>query len=836
MWSIVRRMGRSSLLLFSGIYLPITLPPLGFGRAFRPSAFQNRSSLGWALLGISLVISAGCGGDERDLNEDMGGGPVRVFAVGLRSLPEDMESLERFKASIHAIIDAEVRPHLATDRPNFLVFPENTGLLASFIGERGATGRSKTDSTAAFLELYSSYQDAIDYYVGIFGEDALPLGKRASMAPTDILMRSLLEVFAELAKETGAWVAVTYNIAETEEVEDSALAAMLTAGGEAPDGPVYRAKSAHLPNQTLIFDPEGELHSRHEKEYLVPAEESALQLDYGPLGNLGRARLPFGEVGVVISKDAWMPDVLDRLALSGVNLLLQPEAFSGWTIEHADDPSWSPDVVNEGGYAAVMKYAEFKANVLPCLSMNFFDLIFDCQSAVWVDPHLSDELKAFVGQDPMPGFGAVAPWVIDDPQTGSLDERRAILRAEGEKLLPGGSRENDYAYHTAFFDLDLGAPFPERSDGDVELLAPSDRGEQRRADAIRLGDGTAFVAFEDTRDGASAIYGLRIQKDGRVGEARKLVESRGRALRPRLAESDGAILLVFQDGERGERRIRFHRSKDRGESFDQGTSIAEGEVWVPAIASEGSKLTIAFVDMTSGASRVHLRESDDGGLSFGPIRALEPLEESTYDPRQNQWAPSVARSGDRTAIAFIGFHSFAWGVYAAFREPGEGPEAPFSQPVRVDDAFDAVEPIHSDPQIQLLGDGSVLLAHTDLRVRKEDYDARFRRIPVEGEPTSFSLASSDTEGWSQWRPFIEVDDEKVYAVFQDFRRGRNQIRYAISSDGGISFSDDRALVADSEADAFSPILLPRGEGLAPSVLFEATGTGRRQLALRALPH
>lgn len=802
-----------------------------------PSSLSARAALRLLIAALALA-SAGCGSDEeRDLSEDMGGGRVRVFAVGLRSIPAEMESLESFKASIDAIAEREILPNLAKDRANLLVFPENTGLLAAFIGERGADGRARTTSTAAFLELYSNYQEAVDYYIGLFGEDALPLGKRASIVPTDILARSLIEVFAALAKETGAWVAVTYNIAETEEVEDAALGAVLSADGEPPSGPVYRAKSAHLPNQTILFDPEGALHSRHEKEYLVPAEESALELDYGAPGNLGRARLPFGELGVVISKDAWMPDVLDRLALSGVNLLIQPEAFSGWAIDHAEDPSWSPDVVNEGGYAAVMKYAEFKANILPCLSMNFFDLIFDCQSAIWVDPHLIDEPSAFIGQDPMPGFARVAPWVIDDPKSGSLEERRAILRAEGEELIPGGARENEYLAGTVFFDLDLSHGFPERADGDIRYLAPlgeGERGEQRRAAAALLDDGARFIAFEDTREGASAIYGVRVEADGSIGEAKKLVESEGRALRPRLAQASGALLLVYQDGEPGARRIRLHRSTDGGESFGPGETLAEGEVWVPDLAADGAAVSVAYIDMRSGPARIHLRESGDSGERFGEPSMLEASGGEPYNTRQNQWSPSLAMRDGATAIAFLDFRSFAWEVYGAFRHaPNEG----FTPSERLDDAFDAAEPIHSDPAIAILEDGSILLAHTDLRVRREDYDPRVRLFREDGALESVSLASSDSEGWSQWRPAIYARGEAIYAAFQDFRGGMNHIRYAISSDGGESFSEDRRLAEDAEADAFSPIFLPSADADAPpAIVFEATGSGQRQLALKALPH
>ena len=268
-------------------------------------------------------------------------------------------------------------------------------------------------------------------------------------------------------------------------------------------------------------------------------------------------------------------------------------------------------------------------------------------------------------------------------------------------------------------------------------------------------------------------------------------------------------------------------------------SLASGEVWTPAIAAEGDQVIVAYIDMSEGPSRVTLREISDGGERFSDAAPLERLAEGAYNPRQNQWSPSVSLRAGRAAIAFIDFRSFTWEVHGAFREAGA--EA-FSDVIRLDDAVDAAEPIHSDPTITLLEGGAALLAHTDLRVRREDYDPRVRLFSfadgggIDEANESLSLASSDADGWSQWRPVIEASGATIYAAFQDFRGGLNHIRFAISEDGGAHFSEDRALISGAEADAFSPIFLAGVGGSAPSIVFEATGSGRRQLALSALPH
>jgi hypothetical protein len=769
--------------------------------------------------------------DDPGGDDESRGGPVRVFAIGLRPLPEDAESQATFTASIRALVDAKVAPHLATDRPNLLVFPENTGLMTTLIGDRGTTGRAGSSAGDALISIYTEYEGAREYYVDRFNV-YIPFGAQLLMGPTDTMHRSLELAFASLAEDYGAWVAVTYDVASAERVDDASLLPLLADEADRDRSHVFRATEPRVPNQTILYAPDGTVHSSHEKEYLVPDEETLLSLSYGAHGNLTRARLPFGELGVVISKDAWMPDVLDRLALSGVNLLIQPEAFSGWTIPHGADSAFSPDVVNEGGYAAVMKHAELVANVLSCMSVNFFDMVFDCQSAVWVDPHLAPEPASFVGQDPMPGFGVVAPWAIDDPQEGTLDERRAVLEAEGYELLPGGERENQYAHEAVYFDLDLGAPFPPRSSGDVTLVAESSSA-QRRPDALLLSDGSRYVVFEDGRGGTSRIYGLRLGPAGEPGEARMRVSSKGAARRPKLARSNDDVLLVFQDGSPRAQRIRLHRSTDGGRSFDGGRTLAEGDVWMPVVAAEGERVTVAWIDANQGPGRVALAESTDGGRSFGAAFALETFHGGPYDTRQNAWAPSLARRGETTVVAWIDFRSFSWEVFGSARVTDDGV---FTTPRRLDDAFDAVEPIHGDPHVLLTEVGDWLLAHTDLRVRREDYDPRVRKLSMDGtsDEESVSIAVTDGSGRSQWRPVLAAHDGVVYAAFQDFRDGFNRIRVARSLDGGRTFGDDVLVVVDAQADAFSPVFVPSPGG-APEILFEVTGTGRRQIALAPLP-
>ena len=68
---------------------------------------------------------------------------------------------------------------------------------------------------------------------------------------------------------------------------------------------------------------------------------------------------PAGRIGIATSKDAWMPDVLDRLEADGAQLLIQPEFFVGDTVR--PDGMWAPDNLKAAGYSDVLRHPGLQA-------------------------------------------------------------------------------------------------------------------------------------------------------------------------------------------------------------------------------------------------------------------------------------------------------------------------------------------------------------------------------------------------------------------------------------------------------------------------------------------
>lgn len=124
------------------------------------------------------------------------------------------------------------------------------------------------------------------------------------------------------------------------------------------------------------------------------------------------------------------------------------------------------------------------------------------------------------------GLSAVEPWVIDDPgPLESLEERRAVLRDRGERMLPGSGDPLEDAYHAEVIAADLDLPddgrVPESGDGEAGALGPSmvladprvARSHQRFP-ALAVNDASAVVAWMEGAPGAEAVRAFVESGDG----------------------------------------------------------------------------------------------------------------------------------------------------------------------------------------------------------------------------------------------------------------------------------------------------------------------------------
>ncbi len=753
---------------------------------------------------------------------------VRAFVVGHELRLEDAVSVESFRARMLALVDSSKRPaglvqdgvddvasHLAPRDPGapadaVVHFPEDTGLVAGLIGSRGAKARGASVSIGAFADLIGSYAEVSGHYAGEFPElAALPL-RAMVVSLTDVLYRSVYETFREIATTYGVYVSVSLNAAPARRIEasqDAALVELLRGPDEPERSYAYEATSGLPHNLVWLFAPDGEIlvpdggggllrspsqtggeiRASTWKSYLTPIEQTpekpggGLSLASGSVRDLEVLDTPVGAIGVVISKDAWMPDVNERLDAKGASFLLQSEAFSSWAF---DDQEWDPDVFKEGGFGNLQRQAGFLWNVAPSMTGNLFEVTFDGQSAILEKrrdkrrPARRTAQNGWLGQPADTGFLAIAPWILPDPAApGSADdgrslaERRRSLVASGVKLLPDsgvpcadslawGACEAGYREWILVADLSLPTG-PGRSgepDGSDVVAQPIDRGTtpttfgrsravsprgggRQRHPRIAADARTVAVVWDDTRDGPVPKVRLALSSDRGVSFSPPIEVSSSPAgergeLFPDVAIAGDRILVVWQAFDHGmdddSGSIELATFDRRGHKVsgdvrvDDGERIAPAGRWQPAIAiADGGAPVVAWIDERDpgpdGVALAHLyaARGEPDGSRFAPAVRIDAGEPVPLAAsHDNHWGPAVAARGRGVDRAGIGVRDYSWHLYAA--RSGDGGRS-FGESLRLTGPSSS-EVIAQGPAALVAGPGYVRAAVDAIRSRRPDSD------------------------------------------------------------------------------------------------------------------
>jgi hypothetical protein len=524
---------------------------------------------------------------------------VRVFAVGNRIRISDFVSYDSFRDKMFAMIDAsypsrsslvqagvdDVASHIQPLDPfaptDVLVnFPESVALPAAFIGPRGASARSKSTSAQAFIALNASYAPQIASYKAKFGlYDQSDFVRLILLATVDTVYRAFFETFREMAMTYGIYLTAGADVPPAElvyEADDPATYAAFVDPAEAGVRPyAYVATSPDPVNATFVFQPDGEVFVQFAdgsagaspsgtggeilgtttKVYLTPIELTLLKLADGPVDRLNVLDTPIGRMGIVISKDAWMVDINDRLAARHAHVLIQSEAFSSWAF--LADP-WDPDIFKQGGFNNLQQHQTRVLNVDPSMVGNLLEITFDGQSSLLgrrtkSDPGPLDGTNAWIGQNPDTGFVAVAPWIIDDPGISNpglgLADRRAALAADGVKLLPASGV-------TCATPLDFGAC----ENGYREAVVWAD---------AEIPDGVDVLTAPDPTPSAPTAYGLSLQVNSDDDA------SPSTQLYPQMAAEEDRVFLVWQDTRHGHDNVYAAFSTDAGVTWSPEVKVAD---------------------------------------------------------------------------------------------------------------------------------------------------------------------------------------------------------------------------------------------------------------------
>jgi predicted amidohydrolase len=720
-------------------------------------------------------------------------GDVRVFVVGHPFRLEDARSQEHFEASFREDM-RRIAPCLSSARPNLVLFPEDAGLIAWFIGRQALLARGSPDSTTAFNAMYAGYFRQTDEYRRRF--PGISAARALSLALGDVAWRAMDRTFGGIAKQYGVYVITSANLPYVERRTDADSVELFRDPDAPEDDPAYVATRGECFNAALLYGPGGELLGRIDKVFLTDPEEDSLDLTNGPLESLGTFELPFARIGAAISRDAFYPPFLQRMEDLGVDFVVQPEAWSGWTIEQ-EPGDWPPDVILASGWSHTQKYRGFRHNATPMLAGNLFELTFDGQT--WITRKSTPEQpeRSFVGSRPLRGWMELGAWRFADP--GEADpalsprERQARLREQGRRLGPdsGHSTEGDYARTVIGADLD----FPGEGPGPIIPVTPgaglasrpvasAPRGHQTNPDAAFDAAGRLYVVFSDSREGRSQVHVTTSDDDGRTfTEARPVAPSEHPQRRPSVAAGPaGRVAVVWQEARGdGREQILAVSSADGAATFGAPVSVeaTDASQWEPDLAwlPGSAAVAVAWTDFREGvAPKIRLARSGDGGRTWTASSRVDPSNKDTAQAEGSQLQPSVTWSGAALAVAWIDYRERDWEVYAAVAPGGASMFGPAQQISPEGDS----ETLASDPQLASGGEGALVLVWDDQRERRGHSDVRGARWN-RGTWTPLPLltgGADDGAFLSRFRPSVSAAHGELLVVFQDLSSGKNGLAVA----------------------------------------------------------
>ena len=709
--------------------------------------------------------------------DDARGHRLRCIALGLRLEPERARTPATFAASVAASLQPlleAAEPAADDGRATLLALPEHSGLLAMLGGERGAAARERAAAGASALEvlmaLAEGHGPALGRVSARFPDVSSP-GQLLHLAVVDTVVRTLVDTAVEVATTHGWWVSVGAALPDWREVAADAEPELADPSVRG-DGPATMAVASgpQVYNRNLIVGPDGQIAAIHDKAYLVPVERDAaggLGLTAVGMDAVAVAQLPFGRVATVISKDAWMPDVNERLDQLGAQLVLQPEAFDRWAVVDRDGQAgadlWPPDKFQRGGWWMVQRQPSFAANVTPVLVGAVGELAFDGQPLVAVPAPAGDASLGLLGQPPGPGWAAVGGWVHSgEPPAALADPSR---RAQFEQQ--AGSPPATSADPIAVADVTLpgppqgGASVPRAEDAEPSVaVGPPGLGlvPDLCSDGERVW--LAWVTRDDDHEQAVvAAWG-----DGTTWSPAEIVDPRApgeqptfdRRWRPRVvADADGPLVAFLGFGSESWDLCASRRGPagwSEPVRVDDADTLAgvrrERGHDAPTLVRTGEEVLAAWADLRWPwvLPQVRLSRSADGGA---------------------RWGPSIRVDGG----------------------PVDGQPDPLAPRSPQESGGQATPALAATP------DGVVLVAWTDHGVGPGPA-IRLARVDPDGRCSPVQLPSGSE---AAHRPALAADGEVVWLVEERHAQGRAVLAVRVSQDGGSSFGAPRLVDRDRPA-------------------------------------
>jgi hypothetical protein len=327
-------------------------------------------------------------------------------------------------------------------------------------------------------------------------------------------------------------------------------------------------------------------------------------------------------------------------------------------------------------------------------------------------------------------------------------------------------------------------------------------------------DGNISVVWDEYEVPESPSIYFAMSEDGGAtfSEKKMINESGDGQAEPKIAiNSTGVIFVTWAEAGQDGPNTMFTMSNDSGNSFSPATRVAtstQGQLH-PDIATSGEMVYIAWAQENGTNFDIMFARSVDGGLSFLPAFKAD---DCTINATQNY--PSVAAQED---LVFLAWHDSRndpqLDIYGAWSNDSG---ASFLPNLKVSDGLAGYR--QSQPDAAFHPSGEVTVAWQD--DREGDLDIRASSSSDEDFLPSIRVDDAPL-GSDQSYPSVAVDSlGNVSVAFRDERTGDPHISWALSRDGGSSFSSS-VRVDDEEESAYQGAPdVAIGANDTPMVVFE----------------
>lgn len=194
---------------------------------------------------------------------------------------------------------------------------------------------------------------------------------------------------------------------------------------------------------------------------------------------------------------------------------------------------------------------------------------------------------------------------------------------------------------------------------DVRVSQDFTNSGQRNPSLGADGSGNIYVAWDDSRDGDKNIYFSKSVDGGLTWSDDKRVDddtNNGTQVNPSLGvDGSGNIYVAWQDSRNGATDIYFSKSTNGGSTWSANTRVDNSaqQLFVPSLTVDGSG-NIYVVWYNGNFDKISFSKSTDGGSTWSNDIRLD-------QPHTDNWKSSTSLSVDGSGNVYVAWDDNRWG-------------------------------------------------------------------------------------------------------------------------------------------------------------------------------